>query len=319
MVAQTKQIEPSRAVIEAAAAWQAHLADEDCAKEDRQAFQDWLDADPIHTLAFDRISAVTQQVSTRTPVERAALGMMFAGRRRHSALMLIALVGSATAIALWGAGEPSIRARIADQRTAVGEQHRAVLASGDGLVFDTDTAADIDERNRTIELWRGGVMAHVEKGAARPFVIRSPQGTARALGTQYSVRVEGKVTTVSVIESRVEACASTGNRSCVTLEAGQSARLDARGARRVGDIDPVSEMAWSDGLLVADDRPLSEVIDRLNRYRRDPIHYAPEDIQGLRVSGTFPLSDTERALTSLSAALPIAVEDGPDGTAVKRR
>ena len=284
-----------------------------------RAFRRWLEADPMHKLAFDRMSVVAQQVTTRTPVERAALGMMFARGGGRSAFMLLALVGPATSLTWWGAGEPSIRARIADERTVVGQQRRTALASGDRLVLDTDTAADIAEKTRTIALWRGGLMANVEKGGTRPFIIRTPQGTARALGTHYSVRIEGNATTVSVMESRVEACATAGNRACLMLRAGQSARLDARGASRVRDIDPVSEGAWSDGLLVADDRPLSEVVDRLNHYRRDPIHYAPEDIEGLRVSGTFPLNDTERALTSLRAALPIAVEAGTDGPVVKRR
>lgn len=147
----------------------------------------------------------------------------------------------------------------------------------------------------------------------------TPHGTARALGTRYSVRVEGDVTTVRVVESRVEACALTGKRACLTLLPGQSATLDSTGAHRGEDINPSGESAWADGLLMADDRPLASIIDELNRYRRNKIRYSSADIAGLHLSGSFPLTDTDRALKSISAALPVRVERGPEGPTVRRR
>lgn len=149
--------------------------------------------------------------------------------------------------------------------------------------------------------------------------MRTPQGTARALGTRYSVRVESDVTTVRVVESRVEACAARGNRTCVMLLPGQSARLDGRGAHRTGDVDPAGESAWADGVLLADDRALASVLDELNRYRRDKIRYARADVAGLRLSGSFSLTDTDRALKNIAAALPVTVDRSPRDPIVRRR
>lgn len=316
MVART---EPGRAVIEQAAFWQAQLADEDCDEESRRAFRRWLQADAAHGTAYDRMTALTGRVAGRDPIQRTALGMMLDGKRQGRGLLALALIGTATAMAWIGSGNPDIRARIADEKTAVGEQQRATLASGDGLVLDSATAADIDDEARTIDLWRGAIMASVARGQPRAFVIRTPQGTARALGTQFSVRVEGGVTTVAVVESRVEMCAATGSRPCLTLAAGQSATMGAAGISRIGDVDPVAEKAWSEGLLVVDDRPLGEVLDRLNRYSRRPIRYSAGDLRGLHVSGTFPLTRPDRALTSLKAALPIAVDQADGEISVRRR
>ncbi len=320
MVTRTDTAEPGRDVIEAAACWQAQLADEDCDEESRRAFQQWLQADVAHGVAFDRMSTIAGQVTDRSSIERTAFGLMMEPPKpRNRAAISMLVVGAVSALTWMGAQEPAVRSRLADQKTAVGEQQHTAMPTGDRLVLDSDTAADVDDRTRAISLWRGGLMATVAKDQVRGFVVRTPQGTARALGTQFSVRIEDGVTTVSVIESRVEACSRIGNGACLILTAGQSARMDAQGVRRIADIDPVSEKAWGDGLLVVDDRPLVEVIAQLNRYRHVHVRYSGVDLHGLHVSGTFPLTDPDRALTSLQAALPIVVERDERGTSVRRR
>ncbi|MFC4257365.1 DUF4880 domain-containing protein [Altererythrobacter xixiisoli] len=313
MVARTDAAEPSRAAIEAAALWQAQLADEDCDEEDRRAFRHWLQADPSHETAFDRMSAFAGKLADRDPVERDALGLVLtrAPLRRVPAILLLA--GTAAALSWLGAGNPAIRSRIADRQTTVGEQQRMAMAQGDRLVFDSDSAADLDDDDRMVTLWRGGVQASVAKAREQAFIVRTPQGTARALGTQFSVRVHDGVTTVSVVKSRVEACARASGGACLVLMPGQAARMDGSGIRRLADIDPAAEQAWADGLLVVDDLPLVQVLARLNQYRTDPVHYSAADLQGLHVTGTFPLTDPDRALVSLQAALPIIVDRGGQG------
>jgi transmembrane sensor len=64
--------------------------------------------------------------------------------------------------------------------------------------------------------------------------------------------------------------------------------------------------AWSEGMLVASDMPLGEFLGELARYRAGRISCAPE-VAHLRVSGTYPLGDTERILGALQRALPIRV------------
>jgi transmembrane sensor len=318
MVARTDPVEPVRAVIEQAASWQAQLADEGCSDADRDAFAVWLNADTTHRTAFHRMAAIAGRASRQDPVERAALRAMLSQRSRRTGMLALLLAG-ATTLGWFAADDPGIRSRIADEQTRIGELRSASLRTGDRITLDSDSAADIAEDGRSVALWRGGVMAKVRAGLAQPFVIHTPQGSARALGTQFSVRVTGDHSVVTVIESRVEACATQGTRSCLIVSAGQSARLDAAGPHRLADIDSASEAAWSDGLLVADDRPLATVLDELNRYRRDPIRYPATDLEGLRITGTFPLTDTDRALVSIGTALPVTIDHEPGGPVVRRR
>ena len=60
-------------------------------------------------------------------------------------------------------------------------------------------------------------------------------------------------------------------------------------------------------MLVVDNVPLSELIDELGRYRSGYLGVAPE-VANLRITGSFPLNDTNLALTSLLPTLPVQIE-----------
>lgn len=319
MAARTDASEPGRSIVEAAAEWHARLADESCNETDRTAFEQWLATSPMHRTAFDRMGAIASHLGERTSVDRTALTLLLDRRGPKWSMALVPAVAAIGALTWWASGDAGVRARMANISTDIGEQHRMMLPTGDKVTLDTNSAADIDTGRRSINLWRGTIMTDVKIGLPDPFIIRTPNGTAEALGTRYSVRIEGKTTIVRVMESSVRACASQGNAQCLDLGAGQAARLDRVGASRIGDIDPATEEAQMQGILVIDDQPLAEVLDRLNRYRKQPIGYTPSDIAGLHVSGSFPLTDTDRALVSLRAALPIVMTAGPDGPIVRRR
>ncbi len=65
--------------------------------------------------------------------------------------------------------------------------------------------------------------------------------------------------------------------------------------------------AWTRRLLLAHDEPLGELLSELSRYRHGIIHVSP-DVAALRVTGSFPTSNTDMALEMLGASLPIRVD-----------
>jgi transmembrane sensor len=202
---------------------------------------------------------------------------------------------------------------MADQRTGVGERSQVVLADGSQVQLNSNSALDVkfDGQQRVIELLKGEMWVEVAKDAQRPFVVRTDQGTATALGTRFLVQraVDGS-TVVTVIESTV---AAKGNHSeAVKVMAGQRAILKqghAQPAQAVGSGDPA---AWTRGLLTVDDRPLSEVLQTLASYRHGVVRFDPQALQGMRVSGVFKLDDSDAALATLADNLPIKVEHFTD-------
>jgi transmembrane sensor len=56
-------------------------------------------------------------------------------------------------------------------------------------------------------------------------------------------------------------------------------------------------------MLVADAMPMAEVCAQLSRYRPGLLQCAPEAVS-IKVSGAYPLADTDRALAMLAKPMP---------------
>ena len=296
----------SEHIIQQAANWLTRLHDEDVTDADRRAFDTWCQADPRHALAIERMRGLWGSLDT-LPAKpaRIALNRAFAPRRPRGA-QVAGLVG--VLLCGWVGLDP-LPVWMADQRTGVGERRQIALEDGSQLQLNSNSAVDVkfDGHQRVIELLQGELWVDVAKDAQRPFVVRTNQGTATALGTRYLVkRAEDGTTVVTVIESivAVKGDASEG----VKVTAGQRTILDqgrAQAPQASGSSDPD---AWTRGLLKVNDQPLTEVLQTLASYRHGLVRFDAPALQNLRVSGVFKLDDTTAALAALADNLPIQVE-----------
>ena len=65
--------------------------------------------------------------------------------------------------------------------------------------------------------------------------------------------------------------------------------------------------AWTQGILSFSDKPLGEVIATLSRYRNGVLRCDPA-VAGLRLSGTFPLKNTDAILDIIAQTLPVKIQ-----------
>ncbi|WP_414902262.1 FecR family protein [Sphingomonas flavalba] len=302
--------EPSPATVEHAAEWLAHLESGDADAADLAAFDTWKTAHPSHAVAIDRLGGLGDQLRHGPPVSRETLRRLYLAPRRSlgSAAAIVALLGG-TAWLL--SGLPAVQLRFADQRTAVGESRIVPLADGSRLVLATDSAADIavGADRRVVRLLRGEVFARVARRDAARFRVETTDGSAEALGTAFTVRKQDGATVVAVISSRVRACPGAADGpGCIALAPGERARLSAGAATRLSATHPDDIAAWADGWLPATDMSLPDLLDALNRWRTRPIRFDRPTLAPLRVSGVFPLSDTDKALANLARSQPITID-----------
>jgi transmembrane sensor len=75
--------------------------------------------------------------------------------------------------------------------------------------------------------------------------------------------------------------------------------------------------AWRQGRLVYVDAPLKEIVADANRYSREPITIAGEDVANLRVSVTYPSDRIGEMLTALSRSLSLDVERRESGIVLR--
>lgn len=312
---------PTEHMIVEAAYWLTQLNDASTSDAERRAFDAWLARDPRHAVAMQRMQALWGSLDD-VPAAPARIALKRAFTRPTSRIA----ARSAQTLALLGmllcawAGMDRLPVWMADQSTGTGERKEILLADGSHVQLDSQSALDIrfDGHQRVVELLQGEMWVEVAKDAQRPFVVKTDQGTATALGTRYLVkRNDDGATTVTVIES-VVAVQGKG-ADVVKVRAGEKTLMrDGKvlPSQPIGNDDPA---AWTRGVLKVNDRPLGEVLQALGRYRKGLLRFDQQAVEGLRVSGVFRLDDTDAALATLADNLPIRVEHFTDLLVVIKR
>jgi len=200
------------------------------------------------------------------------------------------------------------RAWTSDFGTVVGERRVATLSDGSVLTLNTDSAADVrfDAAQRLIVLRKGElhIASHGDPVApGRPLAVATPMGRITALGTRYVVRLREREVWVAVTEGavRIEPVAG-GEGATRVVEAGAGTHFNEHAVQAARPAPHADD--WVQGALFADAMRLDAFADELSRYRKGRLVCDPS-VAGLRISGSFPLGDTDRVLAAVERALPV--------------
>ncbi|MFR0687875.1 FecR domain-containing protein [Enterobacterales bacterium AE_CKDN230030158-1A_HGKHYDSX7] len=302
---------PSQKLLEEAADWVVTLRFEAPGAAQWQAFERWRGQSEAHRAAWSRaeqvfgtLDAVPAAIGSRALQQLD--GLKGVSRRRAVRLLGTLLVAGP---AVWLAARSTPwDGWLADASTGTGERRSLVLDDGSRVVLNTASALDIrfDRHERRLHLRNGEVLVTTRADSRvprRPFFVDAAQGRVEALGTRFSVRQLGEQCQVAVFEHQVEI--RPRSASPVRLDAGQQAWFDAGGVRRMATVDD-SAALWEQGMLVAREWRLADVLAELSRYRHGVLRCDPQ-VAELRVSGALSLIDTDLALVALERTLPVRV------------
>lgn len=294
-----------REAIRAAAQWYARLASGQDTECEQRAWQHWHDADPLHRQAWQRVESVSSQFS-RVPGQ-IAVPVLRGGQSRRQVLRSVLLLGAAGGLGIAGWRSEMGGQLLADYRTAVGEQRDVQLADGSALKLNTDTALDVDfnAQQRRLTLRSGEILINVAPDPlGRPLWVQTPHGRVQASEGRFTVRALESSSRVAVLRNRV-AVQLPHDLRAQTLEAGQ--QLDFDSARiGIAQANSAATAAWEYGSLIAINQPLGELLEDLGRYRHGWLRCDPA-LKDLKVSGAFPLANTDIALTALESGLGLKV------------
>jgi transmembrane sensor len=293
-----------------AAEWLTLLMSGEATEDDRRRWQQWRRGHPDHERAWQHIESFSARLKGLHPAAaHAALASTRAPAPRRKALRALLWLGAAGATGVLASRTQTWQQTVADFRTGTGEQRDLSLPDGTRLTLGTASAIDVrfDDRQRLVRLVAGEVLIVTghERSDSPPFVVDTAQGRIRALGTRFSVRQDEGRSRVAVLESAVEIAPADAAAAPVRLRAGERASF---GRGEVGPIAAVDAQttAWTLGQLIADDMRLDDFLAELGRYRPGIVRCDPA-VAGLRLSGVFPLADTERILAMLPSVLPVQV------------
>lgn len=304
----------SSEVLEQAADWALILRHDEPDAATHAAFRDWLAQSPEHAAGWRRAQAVFQSFGRLPPgLGRQVLDQMAGDAaahpdRRHALLMLAGVTGTALAGGMLAWRKPWQKWN-ADVATTVGERRALVLPDASELVLNTDSAADIvyGTVERRIRLRSGELLltSHPDPApVARPLLVTTDAGEVQALGTRFSVRQLTESVRVTVFRDAVEIRPSAG--PATRLGAGQQVEFNRAGVGPVRAADD-SAAIWEQGMLLAQDMPLAEVVAEMARNRHGILRCDPR-VAAIRVSGAISLADTDRGLDLLARTLPVRIQ-----------
>ncbi|MEG2048958.1 MAG: FecR domain-containing protein [Comamonas sp.] len=307
-----------------AAEWLVRLQTEGSTPANQAELLRWRSLDPRHEMAWQRAERVLGKLSaSRSGVDTGTdnrLGALSAAALRESSrsqrrmatkLLATAIVAGPVGYASWRLAPWNEWS--ADIRTATGERRELLLPDGSKIQLDTGSALDLafSSSERRLILRAGAISIQTAADSAqRPFLVQTREGTARALGTRYTVRMEPKFngavpsSLIAVQQGAVELSPAKAGK-VVRLEAGSQTRMRAEHVDPPEPADLASD-GWTHGVLYADKTPLSIFTAELSRYRLGILRCDPA-IAALPVSGAFQLRNTDEALMALAASLPVRI------------
>lgn len=299
-------------VAQRAVEWWVELGSGRATDATRAGLARWRAQDPLHEAAWRHIEKVNGRFARfagGAGAEAARTALLAPARRRAALKTLSVLLGVGGAAWMTERSTPW-QAWRADLRTAIGERRTITLADRTVLTLNTDSAVNLrfDALARTIQLVRGEIMVasgHDPHAPARPFSVVTEQGALQPLGTRFAVRGQAATTRLEVFQGAVRATPHDAPAAARVIDAGQTTRFTRTALEPVGPLAD-DAAAWTDGMLVAAGMRLGDLIAELDRYRPGRLD-CDAAVADLRVSGTYPLDDTERILAVLRATLPVEI------------
>lgn len=186
-----------------------------------------------------------------------------------------------------------------------GRQETRILELADGsqatLAPESAVALDFLDGHRHVRLLKGEALFTVHHDTEHPFSVLAGHLTITDVGTVFDVRLESRhEATVGVREGRVSVQENSLRAPPVILDAGEQAQLRDHHLY-TSTIEPGEVGLWSRGLLVAHDQPVAEVAAALQHYiPHGKLFVYGEKLRAERVTGTYPLTEPEKAFETLA-------------------
>lgn len=285
-----------------AVAWAVRTGDP--AFDDWEGFTHWLEADPAHSAAYDKVVAAVGEAAEVVPAipkaENDDLPIEGPTRRRWiggAAALTLALVAAFGAWQFRG-GSYSVE-------TAPGEMQLVKLEDGSQIAVAGGSRIVLDRNDpRVASLEQGQALFTVVHDESAPFRVTVGDNTLVDVGTIFDVKRARDALSVAVSEGAVVLNPESQN---VQVSRGQVLSLDtASGRYRVSAIVIEEVGEWREGRLTYHDATLTSVAADLSRATGLPFEVA-EDSAAHRVSGSILIEPIRADPQSLGPLLGLAV------------
>ena len=196
-------------------------------------------------------------------------------------------------------------------QTDTGQRATLTLPDGSKVRLNTNTTVKVDysEERRRIYLTGGEAWFDVAKDSMRPFTVEANGRRITAHGTSFDVKLQGRGVEVMLVEGLVTVANidNAANEPEVALRPNQLFVAKNAQIALLEVEDPRPWQSWRDGILVFEDRPLSEAVAEMNRYNVRKMVLDDVGTGELRISGVFRTGETDAFVDALVEGFDVAV------------
>jgi transmembrane sensor len=198
--------------------------------------------------------------------------------------------------------------------TTVGGHAHLALEDGSRVELNTGTRirVNLGSSRREVTLLRGEALFSVAHEADRPFEVTAAGVMARAVGTEFSVRLRQNSRVETLVKQgrvvvfqpeRVLGMTFRQHELRPPLKAGARALVDGNSASvfNVGTADIDRRLRWTVGKAEFRGETVREVVEELNRYSLHPIRITDPQTATQPFGGTFDTTDPESFVDGLAA------------------
>lgn len=331
---------PKRGKVEAEAVEWLILLDRDTppTRVERQKLKEWLNASSAHRNAIKEVAELWGQINilTRLAVQLDLPDTPYSTSRfdisrlsfRHFGTAAAFLLLVVCALLVWNSSRALI---IGDTNgiysTVIGEYRDETLNDGSLAVLNTASRIEVafDSQYRDIYLHEGQAHFSVAKDRDRPFRVFAGDVRISAVGTAFSVFLQGGNVDVLVTEGTVSLGArvspalpdaqqdnveyGSGMTALGLLEAGQVATIISRGdessdlisVRDLGLARIIDKLSWREGVLTFTGQLLENVIEQVGDYTGVEFELADSRLRRMRIGGTLPIGKPDFMLAALES------------------
>lgn len=304
-----------------AIAWVARLRSGEATTADAEALNDWRNLSAAHEAAFRQAALLWRNFAAvgvgaddefdHVGRNRQISRRIFIGGSLATAAGVGGLMAVQPPFGLW----PSLQEFSANYRTGKGEQRQVTF--GPAISFKLNTLTSIADKStrdqQRIELISGEALIDARLSEQRPLIVIAGNGRVLASNAKFNARCINGLTSIACLDGTVEIEQHT---HAVRLEAGQELAYSAEkfGARDKVDLAEVT--SWETGLLIFHDRPLTAVVDEINRYRAGRIIVLNPELGQRIIDATFHVNHLDNFLVQAQQLFGAKVTNLPGGIAL---
>lgn len=312
-----------------ASGWIVRMKAHDVSEREREQFQSWLDADPAHQAAYAKLERTWGVVASMQHLKGRAAANDTTPRRGSWAAPGFAIAASALlaiGALYWFTRTPEPAGQ--HYVTAPAEVRTITLADGSTITLsgagEASLATEGDERR--VRLTAGYALFDIQHDANRPFIVETPQGEIRVLGTQFVVRIADDEVRTTVLRGSVSGAAQrsglfAGQSEPVTAQVNEEIVLSAGNAELIeitAEAIP-RRLAWRDNMLAFDGETLNEAIAQVSQQTGWQFELADPSLGNERVGG-YVHADPEAFIELMSSSLNLeAHREGERHVVLARR